>query len=244
MLDIMKTSGALLANMEDHWSLEQALLRLLVGSGAESRASCSILACLPGAEVEFTMQASLQRLELLAAKPAMKLSPPAVQAGMRFIIAQLKSLDMGVVMDMSPDSTSALVRKSMQQFAFFLSVEAPGEEGEEAVTLKGESAYEFLLKKLKDALGSNADIDPELYEKLQLYFWLAGPLEAEAAALLKCIATAESQSKKRKKGDGPAAGGASDKSSSSTSKPSAALTKKIQAEKKSKGNDLAMRYFD
>ena len=194
--------------MEDHWNLESSLLRSLVGSGAETRAGMSLLQCLPSKEIDMTIDSSLTRLQTLASTEAIKLSPQSVQAGLRYVIGQLQSLRTGVAMEMTAEQTSALVRKCLAQFQFFLRLEIPGEEGEEAMVLKGEEAYAQLCAQLTTDLGNRKEIPPQSFDDLQLFLFLAGPLESEAAALIKKIAASESgatAAKRHKKGGAGAA---------------------------------------
>ena len=242
MLDIVKVHGTLLHNMEEFWHLEAAILRDLCGTGAEARASVSILQCLPTADRHIEMAQSLQRLEALSASPAMRLSPTGVQVGLRYIVSQLSSMQMGVAMNADPDTTSSLVKKALQHFGFFLIVQVK-EEGKKAPkVLKGEAAYSALVTQAGEDWTAKTEISPTVFDQLQLYFWLCGPgLEAAAKQLIKEIAASESQAKKKAK----TGGGVASVGGSSSSKSGAAGKegKKTDLDKKNAGKAAAMRYF-
>ena len=128
--EIVKATGGLCKALDDYWPIDLALLRMLCGSSAEQRASGKILSQLPSAEREVDMKQSLQQLEVMAASAGMRLSPVGLQASLRFIVKNLAALAQGITLSQKLDSCSALVKKALGRFAFFLAVPNPDKEGD------------------------------------------------------------------------------------------------------------------
>ena len=228
---MIKTSGSLLKAMDPQWFVEAGLLRLLCGSSAESRASASILVCLPSADVHVSVPAALAALEVLNVSQSMKLSPPGPQAGLRYIIKTLSSLSMGITLTEDLKACSKLVRQALQRFQFFLVF--TNEKKEE---LKGEAAFEALLKFVSDCVGKKHEVTDEHFADLQTFAWLApAGQEERVGKVLKAIA--ENQPKKKAKAtDSKSAAPASASASGSAGGSSSSKDKNL-------GKEAALRYF-
>ena len=216
-------------NMDDWWWLEAAMLRMLVGSGAESRAAVAILAELPSPVRRVEIAVALQKLEILSASAGMKLSPIAVQASLRFLVRQLANLKMGIPMNSETQTASNLAKKALQRFAHFLTAQNP-DNPEEVFT--GEKAYEVIATQARAALDKKTEITPATFTNLQIFHWCAGPeLEHPAAELIKAIAEKQPASKKAKVGAGSASteGGSTSSGAPADAKTKEAEEKRMQA---------------
>ena len=195
MTDVIRSSGHLLTVLDEHWGLEAALLKLLCGATAESRASSTIMLALPSKDRDMEIAVALSVLEGHASSAAMKLSPPGVQASLKFIVTHLTNLNLGISMGVDLASCSKLARGALQQFEFFCVVDI-GCCGAEK-KLKGKEAYRRCFEHLLATLESGP-VAQELFELLELYQWLAPPDRvAEVTELLKKLKSAAGPAKKK-----------------------------------------------
>ena len=229
MLAVVRQNGTFLRSVDSYWEVEASLLRSLCGSSADTRAGIAVLAELPTAERRVTPAVALQRLQALESSAAMTLTPTGVQASVRFIIRHLENLNLGVTLAAQLDTCSSLVKRALQQFAFFLVVPVPGCKAK--TILAGAAAFVVLHDLIADCLKKGHEVATSDLEKFQTYAWLAAPGSEDAVAeMVKKIVEAQGGSKKPK----ISAAAASVGGASSSTAPS----------KKSEGKSAAMRYFE
>ena len=206
--------------MDPEWPLESAILKMLCGATAESRAYAHIFLALPSLDRDITVEASLGALEALCAAPAMKLSPVGVQASLRFVATHLSNMHLGLSLDVKFDVRSKLARGALQAFQFFCVLLE--KQCGAPKTLKGQEAYQQMFEyALKMRQGGNP-LEEELVDKLVLYRWLA-PADREAevqefvAAVEKELRDSENP-KKKQKASAPASSSAGPAESSNSAK--------------------------
>ena len=232
MLEVVRHNSGVLKAFDDWWALEQALLHSLCGASAETRASTKILLELPTAERHITLQQSLQRLEAMEGGQAIKMSPAGVSAALRFIVKNIGQLQLGIgLTDMK--TCSALARRALQNFQFFLVCPDPKKKGS---VLKGEAAYALMWSDVQKATAAAAEQDGQVLEDLETYRWLAAPGSEVAIADFLVAYAKKQESKggaKKAKGGGSSASGAASSSKDGAKKAKVA----------SSGKEAAMRYF-
>ena len=221
MCQVIKTSGHLLAVLDDKWALESALLKSLSGATAESRASHDILKEFPTKDTDVKMDHTIARLQTLKSSQALKLSPTNVQAALTFVLTHLGNLSMGISLDVTLASCSKLARAALAAFQFYCVLEIPGEGDEDPPTkIRGEPAYKILFEHCLELTEQVKGVPAEMFDQLVLYRFLSpADRESEVVKLIDTLKQAGNvASKKAKLAAGkaaakPAAGEASSSSS-------------------------------
>ena len=228
MCQVIKSSGHLLAVLDDKWSLESALLKSLSGATAESRASYDILKEFPTADNDVKMEHTIARLQTLKSSQALKLSPTNVQAALTFVLTHLGNLSMGITLDVTLASCSKLARAALAAFQFYCVLDIIGEE-DVPTKIRGEPAYKVIFERCLDLTTRSQDVPADMFDQLVLYRWLSpADRESEVVQLIDQLQKAGNvASKKAKLAAGkaaakPAAGEASSSSAGNSTAKSAA----------------------
>ena len=219
LTEVMRTSGHLLAVLDDHWAMEAALLKMLCGATAESRAGLQMMVQLPSADRDVSILTALAALEVLSASPAMKLSPEGVQASLKFVLTHLGNLHLGISMEVDIRACSKLARGALEAFAFFCCLPEGNLGAKKKV--KGRAAYEIVFTHSQKLAAEEQVVSPECFDTLTLFRWLAPTdREAEVAELIKLLSDrqiGEAAPKRARKAGAAASAASSSKDGSASS---------------------------
>ena len=181
--EVIRHKGHLLAVIDEQWPLESALLKMLCGATADSRASSQIMLALPSPDRDTSVAQALSVLEGHAASQAMKLSPAGVQASLKFIVTHLGNLNMGIPLHIDLASCSKLARGALAAFEFFCVLPVP--ECGVKEQMKGREAYEKCFEHTLKTAETKEPVHAEALDMLELYRWLSPPdREAEVTELI------------------------------------------------------------
>ena len=181
--EVIRQKGHLLAVIDEQWPIESAMLKMLCGATADSRASSQIMLALPSADRDTSVAQALSVLEGHAASQAMKLSPAGIQASLKFIVTHLGNLNMGIPLNIDLASCSKLASGALAAFEFFcvLPIGECGVKGQ----MKGREAYKKCFEHTQKVADTKEPVKQEMIDMLELYRWLSPPdREAEVTELI------------------------------------------------------------